>query len=69
MGITFPDLRFTGISPVDNDEFKIYVKGEAMSLEPSLMNLRDNRSKLVALLEFILHKILSTLLSLTSLKQ
>ena len=69
MGITFADLRFTGMSPVDNDKLKICVKGEAMSLAPSLMNLGDNRSKPVALLEFNLHKILSTLFSLTSLKQ
>ena len=69
MGITFADLRFTGISPVDNDKFKICVKGDAMSLTPSLMNLDDNRSNPVALLEFNLHKILSTLFSLTSLKQ
>ena len=53
MGITFADLRFTGILPVDNDKFKIYVKGETMSLAPSLMNLGDNRSKPVALLSSI----------------
>ena len=54
---------------MDNDKFKICVKGEAMSLAPYLMNLGDNRSKPVALLEFNLHKILSTLFSRTSLKQ
>ena len=35
----------------------------------TLMNLGDNRSNPVALLEFNLHKTLSTLFSLTSLKQ
>ena len=69
MGISFADLRFSGISPVDNDKFKIHVKGVAMSLAPSVMTLGDNRSNPVALLEFSLHKILSTLFSLTSLKR
>ena len=67
VGITFADLRFTGISPLDNDNFQI--KGEAMSLAPSLMNLGDNRTAPAASLEIYLHKILSTLFSLTSLKQ
>ena len=69
MGITLADLRFSGISPVDNDKFKICVKGDTMSLALSLVKLGDNRSNPVALLEFSLHKILSTLFSLTSLKQ
>ena len=54
---------------MDNDKFKIRVKGDTMSLAPSVMNLGDSRSNPVALLEFSLHKILSMLFSLTSLKQ
>ena len=54
---------------MDNDKFKICVKGDTMSLALSLVKLGDNRSNPVALLEFSLHKILSTLFSLTSLKQ
>jgi len=69
MGMTFPDLRFTGILPLDNDQFKICVKGEAMSLAPSLVNLGNNRTKPAVLLEINLHKILRTLFSLTSVKQ
>ena len=69
MGMTFADLRFTGISPLDNDQFKICVKGEAMSLAQSLVNLGNNRAKPTVLLEINLHKILRTLFSLTSLKQ
>ena len=53
---------------MDNDTFKICVKGDAMSLAPSLINLGDNRSNQVALREFSLHIILSTMFSLTSLK-
>ena len=69
MGMTFADLRFTGISPLDNDQFKICVKGEAMSLAPYLVNLGDNRTKPAVLLEINVHKILRSLFSLTSLKQ
>ena len=65
MGITFADLRFTGISPVDNDKFNICVKGDAISLAPSLRNLRYNPVASSSMF----HKILSTLFSLTSLKQ
>ena len=68
MGVTLADLRSSGMSPVDNDTFKIGVKGDAMSLAPSLMNLGDNRSNPIALFGFILHKILITLFLLTSLK-
>ena len=41
---------------MDNDKLKICVKSDTMSLAPSLMNLGDNRSNPVAVLEFSLHK-------------
>ena len=63
MGINPADLRSSEISLDDKDKFEICIKGDTVSLEPSLRYLADKISTPVDLLEFQLLRISLVLLS------